>query len=86
MSRLLELELDDEVYAAVQRRAQAAGTSPAHWIRQLLEAQYGSDTGRKPGKPARHFGAIDVPDATAADNARIDADLAREYADRHEAS
>ena len=33
----------------------------------------------------RHFGEVDFTDAAGADNEQIDADLAREYADTHEA-
>lgn len=86
MSRLLELELDDEVYATVERRARAAGTSPAHWIRQLLETQCVETSDADRMRIERHFGAIDIRDASAADNTCIDADIAREYADTHESS
>ena len=34
----------------------------------------------------RHFGEIDLGNATGVDNEQIDADLAREYADTHEES
>ena len=34
----------------------------------------------------QHFGEVDRPDAVGADNKQIDADLAREYGDTHEAS
>lgn len=86
MSRLLELELDDKVYATIQRRAQAAGTSPTHWIRQLLETQCLETFDADHTRIERHFGTIDSHDATAADNACIDADIAWEYADNHESS
>lgn len=86
MSRLIELELDDEVYATVQRRARAAGTSPALWVRQLLERQCIEESEPAHVTLERHFGAIDMRDTTGADNTRIDADIAREYADNHEPS
>lgn len=39
MSQTLTLELNDEIYAAIQRRAEAAEMSPAHWITHMLEQQ-----------------------------------------------
>jgi hypothetical protein len=99
MSRTLILELSDEVYTTIQRQAESAGTSPAHWLAITLEQQYGP---RHAGQNARwprtaaeqhaaqvrfeqHFGEVDRPDAIGADNEHIDADLAREYSDTHEA-
>ena len=99
MSQTLTLELSDVVYTAIQRQAESAGTSPAHWLVTTLEQQYGP---RYAGQSARqlrtaaeqhaarvrfeqHFGEVNVPDATGADNEQIDADLAREYSDTHEA-
>ena len=87
MSQTLILELSDEVYTTIQGQAESAGTSPAHWLATALEQQYGP---RHAWHAARvrfeqHFGEVDVPDATGADNEQIDADLAREYSDTHEA-
>jgi len=99
MSQTLILELSDEVYTTIQRQAESAGTSPAHWLATTLEQQYGprhawQDT-RQPRTTAeqhtarvrfeQHFGAVDRPDAIGADNEQIDADVAREYGDTHEA-
>ena len=93
MSQALTLELSDDAYTAIRRHAEAARTSPAHWIAVTLEQQYGG--GREQGVRAqrteteqqtarerfeRHFGEIDLGYATGADNEKIDADLAREYA------
>ena len=99
MSQTLILELNDAVYTTIPRQAEGAGTSPAHWLAETLEQQYGR---RHTGQSAlqqrtaaeqqaararfeQHFGAVDCSDATGADNEQIDADLAREYADTHEA-
>jgi hypothetical protein len=99
MSQTLILELSDELYTVIQRQAEAAGTSPAHWLAKTLERQYGSP---QPWQSARvhrtaaeqqaarerferHFGEVDRADAIGADNEQIDADLAKEYADSHEA-
>jgi hypothetical protein len=98
MSRTLILELSDEVYTTIQRQAESAGTSPAHWLATTLEQQYGprhaGQSARRPWTAAeqhaarvrfeQHFGEVDCPDAVGADNAQIDADLAREYGDTHE--
>ena len=97
MSRILNLELSDEVYAALQRLAEGAGTSPAHLAARSLERQFGGANGQSPyllrteaEKEAarrrfeRHFGEIDLGYPISVDNAGIDTDLAHEYADTHE--
>jgi hypothetical protein len=98
MSQTLILELSDEIYTIIQRQAEAAGTSPARWLVQILEQQYGPPHTRQRGEVwhtaaeqqaarerfERHFGEVDLVDAIGADNEQIDADLAREYADAHE--
>ena len=40
MSQTLILELSDAVYTIIQRQAEAAGTTPAHWLAKTLERQY----------------------------------------------
>ena len=40
MSQTLILELSDEVYTTIQRQAESAGTSPAHWLATTLEQMY----------------------------------------------
>jgi hypothetical protein len=99
MSQTLILELSDEVYTTIQRQAESAGTSPAHWLATTLEQQYGprhaGQSAQRPRTAAeqhaarvrfeQHFGEVDLPDAVGADNAQIDADLAREYSDTHKA-
>jgi hypothetical protein len=98
MSQTLILELSDAVYTMIQRQAEAAGTSPAHWLAKTLEQQYGRGHAWQSALAQRtaaeqqaarerfeqHFGEVDHSDATGADNEQIDADLAREYADTHE--
>lgn len=99
MSQTLILELSNEVYTTIQRQAESAGTSPAHWLATTLEQQYGPrhawQSALRQHTAAeqhaarvcfeQHFGEVDLPDATGADNEHIDADLAREYSDTHEA-
>ena len=41
MSQRLIIELSDEVYTMIQRQAEEAGTSPADWLANALERQYG---------------------------------------------
>jgi len=98
MSQTLILELSDEVYATIQRQAESAGTSPAHWLATSLEQQYGArqawHSARRPRTAAeqqaarvrfeQHFGEVDLLDAIGADNEQIDVDLAREYGNTHE--
>ena len=99
MSQTLILELSEKVYAIIQRQAAVAGTSPAHWLAMTLEQQYShvhvgqsalthhtaAEQQAARARFERHFGAVDLADATGADNEQIDADLAREYVDTHEA-
>jgi hypothetical protein len=99
MSQTLILELSEEVYTIIQRQAEVAGTSPAHWLAMALEQQYrhaqagqsalmrhtAADQQAARARFEQHFGEVDLPDTTGADNEQIDADLAREYADTHEA-
>lgn len=98
MSRTLTLELSDEVYTVIRRQAEAAGTSPAHWVAATLEQQYSrvrdgqsvrvqrteaeKQTARE--RFEQHFGEVDLGYATGVDNEQIDADLAREYTATHE--
>src|SRR5690349_7986517 len=97
MSRPLYLELSEEAYAALRQLAEIAGTSPAEIAARSLESRFGGTNGETPQRhrteaelqAARarfesHFGEIDLSHPTGADNATIDADLAREYADTHE--
>ena len=99
MSQTLILELSEEVYTIIQRQAEVAGTSPAHWLAMILEQQYSrvyagqsgvmhhtaADQQAARARFERHFGEVDLTDATGADNEQIDADLAQEYVDTHEA-
>ena len=99
MSQTLILELSEEVYTIIQRQAEVAGTSPAHWLAMILEQQYSrvhagqsaltrhtaAEQHAARARFERHFGEVDLADATGADNEQIDAELAREYADTHEA-
>ncbi len=92
MSQTLEIEVSDEVYAAIQRQAEAVGISAIHLIAASLEQQFGAVTpGRSEAdkQAARrrfesHLGEVDLGYPTGMDNEGIDADLGREYADTHE--
>src|SRR5258708_17348882 len=99
MSQDLIVQLSDEVYAAIRQHADESGTSPGQIAAETLERRFrarGEGRQRAAGTPEtarlaarerfeRHFGAVDLGRATGADNATIDADLAKEYADDHEA-
>ena len=100
MSHTLTLELSDEVYTAIRRHAEIAGTSLPHWISTILEQQYSripdwqrvraqrteEEKQAARARFERHFGEVDLGYATGVDNEQIDADLAREYANTHEES
>ena len=99
MTQRLIIELSDEVYTVIQRQAEEAGASPADWLANALARQYGrvhAWQGRLTQRTAaeqhtareyfeRHVGEVELSHATGVDHEPIDADLAREYADSHEA-
>ena len=93
MSQILTLELNDEVYNALQQRANLLGIDLSELAATSLEQQYRltktKDQRTEAEKEAarqrfeRHIGSISgYP--TGADNESIDADLAKEYASNHE--
>ncbi|HEV3078229.1 MAG TPA: hypothetical protein VG099_31030 [Gemmataceae bacterium] len=91
MSRILALELSDEIYAAIQRQAEASGTTPADLAATLLKQQVrvgslGTEAEKQAARERfeRHFGEIDLGFPTGTDNESIDADLGKEYAGTHE--
>lgn len=100
MSQTLMVELSDDVYAAIERQAVAAQTSPASLIATSLAQQFRSVGNARQRRHERseaelqaarerferHFGAVDLGYATGIDNEDIDADLVREYVDPHEAT
>lgn len=92
MSQQLTLELSDEVYAALQQKANAVGLSITEWSVAALSQQSTSvnevPSSKEQQEAARlrfrnHAGAIRLGCATGADNESIDADLARAYADEY---
>ncbi len=98
MSQRLTLDLSDEVYDAIQRHAEAIGTSPTRVAATWLERWFGGAGGLQDPRSRRteaekqaarerfegHFGAVNLGYPTGADNESIDADLAREHTDPHE--
>jgi hypothetical protein len=94
MSQQLVLELSDEVYTALQEQANAAGLSIEEWLVTSLSQQYPSLTPANTSNLAQqddgmarllHYaGAIQSNGATGSDNASIDADLAKAYANEFE--
>jgi len=92
MSQQLTLEISDEVYADLQRKASAVGISITEWIVTVLSRQGGvasrvmlsieqQEQARQKFK--NHAGAISLGYATGIDNEAIDADLAKVYADEY---
>ncbi len=98
MSQTLIVELSDEVYAALQREAEAANVSPADVAATSLTQHFGhippwlrstrsrSDVKREGARERfeHHYGSVDLGYATGAENESIDADLAGEYASRRD--
>jgi len=93
MSQILTLELNDRVFAAIQRQSENIGIPPERLVATLVEQNFTqifnsllTETEKevRRAKFERHFGAIDLGFATDIDNESIDADLAKEYASSHE--
>jgi hypothetical protein len=94
----LTVELSDAVFAAIRDEARTANSSPAELAAAALEQHFGRTNGARGGERPlteaerhaarqrfeRRFGTVAVGHPSCADNEAIDADLAREYADRHE--
>lgn len=85
MSKVLTLELSDEVYTALQQQANAVGLSVAELVGASLNRQYSLSVSPKSStEEARqrllgYAGAISLGYATGTDNESIDADLAKAY-------
>jgi len=91
MSQTLVVQLSEEAYAALRREAESAGMSPEEVAAALVERQVAASSLRAEAdrqaareRFERHFGELDMPSPAGLDNERIDADLAKEYADTHE--
>ena len=65
MSQILNLELSNSIFKALQQRAEAVGTSPEDLVRGLLEDQYQPTALPKETKQEaqvrfeNHFGEVD---------------------------
>ncbi|MGD0089657.1 MAG: hypothetical protein ABSE73_07030 [Planctomycetota bacterium] len=88
MAHTLRIDVSDKLYAALTRRAAAAGQAVEKVALADLRGQAVASPGKaKPGKAegrrrkglAKWIGAWRSGDPDSADNARIDADLAKEY-------
>jgi hypothetical protein len=89
MSQQLTLEISDEVYADLQRKASAIGVSITEWIVTVLSRQdavavlSSEQQEQARQKFKRHAGAISLGYATGTTNEAIDADLAKAYANEY---
>ena len=75
----LTVTLPDELHQSIVQIASAAGKTPEEWVAMLVCQRLP----RHDARLRRHFGAVNLGHPTGADNAQIDADLARAYADNH---
>jgi hypothetical protein len=89
MSQHLTLELSDEMYADIQQQANAVGLSITDWmvavlskqssvISKILSSEEQQEKARQ--KFRNSAGVVSLGYATGIDNASIDDDLARAYA------
>lgn len=93
MEHKLTVTLPDEIYQPLIEAALRQGRTPEEVVVEQLakstlttrRASLSVDEARDAeARFARHFGAWDSGDPHSADNDRIDADLAREYAATHD--
>jgi hypothetical protein len=92
MSQQLTLEISDEVYADLQRKASAVSMSITEWIVTVLSRQGTVDSrvilSPEQQEQARqkfksHAGAVSLGYATGIDNEAIDVDLSKAYVDEY---
>jgi hypothetical protein len=85
VSKVLTLELNDDVYKVLQQQASAVGISVAELVAASLNRQYSLSIGSQYDvDEARqrllgYAGVISLDYATGTDNEGIDADLAKAY-------
>lgn len=93
MSQVLTLELNEQVFAAIEQQAQALGISPAQLVATVLEQRFVEafklflDEAERNAARQRfehHFGTLMLEGATDLDNEIIDADILKEYTNSHE--
>lgn len=82
MTYQLTLKMPDELRQPLTDVASSAGKTPEEWIVTVLRQQLP----QRDLRLRRHFGSVDLGHPTGVSNAEIDADLARSYADAHEAA
>jgi hypothetical protein len=88
MEHKLTVTVPDEVYQPLVQEALRQGRTPEEWAAERLSQTVPripafsdvADEQEAEERFARHIGAWDSGDQNSADNDRIDADLAREYA------
>jgi hypothetical protein len=71
----LKVRLSDDLTRALAEAASAAGKTPEQWASEVLCFSLR----HRDERLRRHFGAVNLGAPTGADNASIDADLARSY-------
>lgn len=93
MAHTLTIELSDDMFEAVRQVAQQTGKAPEvvalegvarHVATTSVAPRADTDKSEAWQQLHRFFGAIDSGDPHSANNERIDADLAREYAAERE--
>ncbi|MDZ8078949.1 MAG: hypothetical protein RMX35_07590 [Nostoc sp. DcaGUA01] len=93
MTHLLTLELNEEIFTAIQRQAKAIGVPPEQLAATFLEQQFGqvfklllseAEKEKARARFERHFGALNLDPTTDFNNESIDTDLVREYGSNHD--
>ncbi len=84
MNHIIQLEIPDLLFQAMERRATALGSDPATIAMTTLQQHFHSDREHSENAGGADsfealFGAIDLGYPTGLNNEKIDADLAREY-------
>lgn len=89
----MNLELNNKVFAAIQKQVQNIGTPPESLAANLLEQKFSqvvnllltdAEKEDRQVKLERHFGTLHLNCIANLDNESIDAGLAKEYFNTHE--
>ncbi len=91
MSKIITLEIPDEVFSSFQKQAESRGETAEKFVLEIVLKNIppSKNNGTENAQLAeerfeRHFGAIKSGNSKSTDNEKIDADLIRAYEDAHD--
>ena len=87
MSKLLTIEIPDEIYSSVQIEAEGNGKTAEKFVLEIVVKKFSKPNGQLNDQEKqdalreilKYAGAVNSGNSRSADNEQIDADLAEEY-------